>query len=87
MTYADLYNKVAASLEADQRFTIKVETARTKSGTETEWEVYVSYKDGSAILVSGVSAAEAFLRFTAELKDEPESIEETSAAVGTAEVG
>lgn len=85
-SYAELYDKVAASLEADQGFTIQVQTARTKSGPETTWEVYVHYNNGTSILVEGATPDEVFRRFNAELNDEAESLEETSAAVGMAEV-
>ena len=87
LSYADLFNKVAAQLESGQHFSIAVKTERTKQGPDTTWEVYVSFKEGGSILVDGVSADEAFRNFTAELHDEPESLEQTSSAVANAEVG
>lgn len=86
MDYATLYNKVAASLESGMRFEISVTTVRTKTGPETEWEIWVTGAEAGGLLVEGATADEAYRKFTTEMHDEPESLDQTSAAVGTAEV-
>lgn len=86
MTYQELYNKVAASLEVDQRFSVQVETYRTKSGPSTEWRVYVPFGGDNTIMVEGLTAEEVWQRFLAALVAEEETIDQTSAAVRTAEV-
>jgi hypothetical protein len=85
MTYAELYNKVAASLESRQTFSITVETWHRNGRAETEWDIYIPFGEGRTLSVTGNTADEAFNKFEAEVSD-TESLEQTSDAVGTAEV-
>lgn len=86
LSYRELYDKVAATLQHDHSFRIEVGTWRhSGQRPKTLWEIYVPVEDDESIKATGNTAQEAFDAYLRELSDQA-SLEDTSAAVGTAEV-
>lgn len=83
MDYKTLYESVKAELQHDMTFAIEVKTwCHEGREPETEWGIYVAaWKEHFA----GPSAQAVFEAFKVSYADR-ETIEETSAAVGNAEV-
>jgi hypothetical protein len=92
MSYAELFTKVSALLDLNiWSFRIEVGTwqHRRDSSPETEWEIYITSRGegggGDCHQFTGPSAEQVFGQLIDWCAD-PQTLAETSAAVGTAEV-
>lgn len=84
MTYLELYEAVKRELQHGMTFAIEVKTWCHAGGApETEWEVYVGEWGESFTGSTAREACAVFMRGSTER----ETVDQTSAAVGTAEVG
>jgi hypothetical protein len=87
MTYAELYEAVKRSIQSGMDFSIEVNTYCFRPEPVTTWEIWIQPWSKT---FEGPTAQAAFDEFRKACEEVPapeaESLEQTSAAVGTAEV-
>lgn len=86
MTYSDLFHAVESRLQSNITFTVDVKTWRYGHGrVETTWDIYVCWNKDDAAFYSGSTPEVALATLDAGVA-EKQTLDQTSDAVGTAEV-
>lgn len=84
LSYKEFYQAVEARVQPGIVFNIEVQTWRHGRGTtETKWRLYIAFSEGS--IYEGFTPEEVLSRFDNDLA-EGQTLDQTSAAVGSAEV-